>query len=160
MCALSISLPRLTHYGGGTVKSGSRSCVSSGGGEGEQGDGGQQLELCRCYSCKWGGSPNEAEPTYLRTATPRSPVGYCSILTRIASPVQNLQSSLSYGTLLCTCAGIRPNFIFCQFGTEHSRVLDPTQDSENATAVRGLKEKDQVHDTHQPLTGDGVNPFM
>ena len=70
-----------------------------------------------------------------------------------------VQSKTCNPAFLMVC-GIRPNFIFCQFGTEHSRVLDPTQDSENATAVRGLKEKDQVHDTHQPLTGDGVNPFM
>lgn len=110
-------------------------------------------------SCKWGSSPNEAEPKYLRTATSQSPVGSCSILTGIRSPVQNLQSSLSYSTVLCMCAGIRPNFIFCQFGTEHSRVLDPIQNLESATAVRGLKEKDQVCDTHQPLTGDGVKPL-
>lgn len=50
MCAL----PRLTHYGGGTVKSESRSCVSSGGGEGEQGDGGQQLELCNTVHASGG----------------------------------------------------------------------------------------------------------
>lgn len=61
---------------------------------GQQGDGGQQDELCKNYSCKWGSSPSEAEPKYLRTDTPQSPVWYCSILTGFGSPLQNLQSSL------------------------------------------------------------------
>ncbi|KAJ7396018.1 hypothetical protein BTVI_148913 [Pitangus sulphuratus] len=46
-----------------------------------------------------------------------------------------------------------------EFGTEHRKVLDPTQNSESATAVRGLKEKEQVHDMHQPLTREEIIPF-